>query len=314
MLLQFYIVLIVFALVSDAACLASGFEMIGWNEVDAVPLLFSLAYRLPVVARRYPLLLMPGRIYEAWVIVFLCQRMGGRLQFAMNAFAWPLQDDVFLAFDRLLGFDYVAFMHWYTGFPAVYGALTWVYGLLGEATLATFVVGLLARRSERIGERYLASLLITVMITCLIGGLVPATSAVTLLDPEMAKMATGATPLDQFFAVREGLIRVMPERMGGLITCPSLHVGLGLLIVYWTRRIWWARPVLGPAGVIFMLTAIPNGAHYILDCLAGGLVAWIAIVLTNALYAVRSPIVAVAITNAGAAEGAPGMRSGLAGR
>ncbi len=87
-------------------------------------------------------------------------------------------------------------------------------------------------------------------------------------------------------ALREGtLVQIALENMQGIITFPSYHTVLAVLLVYVYRgqgRIFLGVVILN----ILMLLSIPvYGSHYFGDMLAGALIALLSICLVRAATA-----------------------------
>lgn len=73
----------------------------------------------------------------------------------------------------------------------------------------------------------------------------------------------------------------------GVAAFPSMHVAFQTFIFLWFRRIWKGGEVLfGIFVFVISLGAMVTGWHYLIDVLAGGLLAWIVWAMTSRRYKV----------------------------
>lgn len=248
-------------------CLKVSLSLAAFDLVDVLILGSALILSRSAVRVRYPLFYPAFAVFEALALVSYVGLYTMPLTYAVQKFDNPLQDAALLAFDRAVGFDYVAFMVWATGYPRTYEVLGRIYQHFQYVALAVFACGMLFQRGRGAGPRFFASFVIALLVAALVSAFFPAFGAAILLDPDLGAGAVGATPVDDIDALRAGRMREMPVRAGGLISFPSLHVGLGLLILHHLRGSW-LLPVFAPHALLFMLTALTHGGHYLADCLA----------------------------------------------
>lgn len=285
-----YIVVLTLVVLGLAVGKATGFATYTLDSTDLVMLVLAMGAGSPWFRRRYPAFRPLGLVVEVVTVVVIVGMASSPLSYAVQVFNNPLQDANFLAFDRALGFDYLGFMAWMTSFPALYEALGRVYGQFAQVAAAFFIIGLLYRREQQIGARFFVSFVIAVMLSAIISGLFPAEGAVILLDPKAAQDAFGASPLDHLAALRAGTMHTMPTlTRGGIISFPSMHVGLALLILYHGRRAPLLLAAFAPIALVFMFTALTHGAHYLADMIAAVPMIAVVLFLTETLFRRSAP-------------------------
>jgi membrane-associated phospholipid phosphatase len=74
--------------------------------------------------------------------------------------------------------------------------------------------------------------------------------------------------------------------MEGLVTFPSFHTTLGILIVYAVRDFKVLAIFVGALNAVMIVATMPEGGHHLVDVLAGAGVALASI--STVRYAVRS--------------------------
>lgn len=303
MSIRVHLLVWMFIVLTRLVCSRVDLVLSALDGADVVLLGSALLLSRGAVRARYPLFRPVFATYEASVLVAYLALHAMPLSYAVQKFGSPLQDGALIAFDRALGFDCVAFMTWAAGRARAYALLGKMYQHFPYIALAVFACGLTFHRAQDVGPRFLVSFIMAVLLTALVSALFPAYGAVILLDPTLAAGAVGATPVAHLDALRSGLMREMPGQVGSLISFPSMHVGLGLLILHSLRRSW-LLPLFAPHALVFMLTALTHGGHYLADCLAALPLAATSIWLSRTLLARRrgaakSPAVSGAAALAG---------------
>jgi membrane-associated phospholipid phosphatase len=70
----------------------------------------------------------------------------------------------------------------------------------------------------------------------------------------------------------------------GIVTFPSFHATLAIILTYAVRHYRWALAVIAPLNCL-MILAIPTvGGHYLVDLFGGAAVAGLAILLVQFTY------------------------------
>jgi hypothetical protein len=212
------------------------------------------------------------------------------LSYSIQIFAMPLEDDIFLAADRFLGFDYLSLMSWMEHHQELAINIGAVYHSFPIFIILLTLTDLALSDDVKLGERFFTSALIAFLLAFGICALLPAAGAASLLDPDTAALATGATPLDRLYALRSGTVHQFSRgAAGGLVSFPSMHVAIAVLALHATRRVRWLFLCVLPICLGFCITALTHGGHYLVDCFAGAAVAAVAIKLNSAFHNVSVP-------------------------
>ena len=194
-----------------------------------------------------------------------------------------LQDEMLMAWDRALGFDWNHYAHLVAGTEWGREFLIFAYNSLINLVLGIIIaISLWFGRFDRVNE--LAFLTLASGLVCVtVAALLPAVSAWhTVASPETKAMLGGQPGLewiDQFQALRGSEPVIMDLlRMEGLATFPSFHTCLGLIMA-WCSRGRWSGAVLGGVSGLAVIAATPVfGGHYLIDLL-GGLVVMAGVIL-----------------------------------
>lgn len=198
----------------------------------------------------------------------------------------PLQDAKLLAWDRTLGFDFRSLLDLTSRHRELIPPLAHSYSSIGPQLLvATLALPLVGR--YRRGAEMLCAYMLAILATTIVSALVPAIGVYGALGlhasdfPQLEPNGYYDTLRDAPL-VRNGELRELSLlHLVGVLTFPSFHAVSAILYVwaFWPLR--WVRP-LAIAGNVLMIVATPlGGGHYLVDVLAGIVVAIVAIVATR---------------------------------
>ena len=198
----------------------------------------------------------------AAVLSYLCMNIG-----------LPLRDQALEAADAALGFDWSSWYGVELGHPLLLGVQARAYFSLVWQALLSISILAVWRQGHRNGE-LLTGMLVGVLITLLVATLVPAVGpgAIHGHPPEW---------LPTFLAVRSGAPGVLGY--AGIISFPSFHTVMAILFVWAHRGLRWSFPPFLIVNLL-LLSATPFlGSHYLIDMLAGAVVALLAILIARRL-------------------------------
>jgi membrane-associated phospholipid phosphatase len=190
--------------------------------------------------------------------------------------AIPLQDAAFDAIDRAMGFDWMALMRLLNDTPALFGGLRLIYGsLLPQMVLAVLCLAFTGRLVWL--RIFMLAFVVATLITISISAVLPAAGVwlhygLTEADERVVPVVSTVWPV--FTGLRDGTFRALVAiGSEGVITFPSLHAALAVILIaaLWPVRVLrWPIVVLNAA----MLAATPvDGAHYLIDVIAGVVIA-----------------------------------------
>jgi len=198
----------------------------------------------------------------------------------------PLQDELYAAVDSALGFDWAAHIRWVFERPFVASTLNTAY-FSCMVQIAVIVIGL-ASLDRAALSRFLTLFAVTAVASCLVGAVAPALGAYGFhsLAPDTLESLpdplTGRWHMEQFLAVRSGELKVIdPLKLEGVIQFPSFHAALAIILTHSLMRIpWLGIPALALNGAM-LISTLAIGGHYLVDVIAGVLIAMIAIAATR---------------------------------
>lgn len=191
--------------------------------------------------------------------------------YSLQRMAFPLQDQFLARADAMLGFEWLGFARWVDDHPQIQGAFHLAYDTIFPQIVLPVVVFAFADRLAEL-RVYLLALALAFILTIVISALMPAVGPIVFADPASFKIMrfTGATPIDQLRWLREAGPMVLRQDPGGIATFPSFHATIAILIPLTLRkfpRIFTALLVLDAA---MLGGTLSEGAHYLVDVLAGG--------------------------------------------
>jgi len=205
----------------------------------------------------------------AQVLVFAA--VAAPLSYIAASSPMPLQDATFDAMDRALGFNWMELLAVMQRWPGLFEFMRVTYlSLTVQMTVVVVLLGFTGRLPWL--RVYMLAFIFAALLTISISALLPAEGAWLHygLKANPAAMPVSHTSWPVFLGLRDGSFRlVMASGSEGIITFPSLHAALAVILM----AALWPVPVarwLGAAVNASMLAATPiDGSHYFVDVFAG---------------------------------------------
>ena len=208
----------------------------------------------------------------------------------------PLQDAIFDAMDHALGFDWKELLALMNRWPGFFEFMRVVYlSLTIQMTAVVLFLGLTGRLPWL--RVYMLAFIFAAVLTIALSAMLPA-EGVWLhygLKADPAAMPVSHSSWPVFHGLRDGSFRLlMAIGSEGIITFPSLHAALAVILI----AAFWPVPIarwLSVAVNSVMLAATPiDGSHYLVDVLAGIVIAILCIVAARTLVAHMTAMAAAA--------------------
>jgi hypothetical protein len=265
------------AIVGMAASLATQFTFASlpniWPLVAGVVVLEVLGRLLPQVQ------IVDAIQTVAHGLLFLVMICLGAVlaAYAMQRFAFPLQDRLFGSIDEAFGLSWPNYAHWVDGHLAMQRLFHFAYKSIQiQIALPLVVLALSNRRFEV--RAYLLAFAIALSVTIVISALLPAAGPIIAVDRASFEVLgfTGATPLDHLTRLREAGPFILNEPPGGIATFPSFHATVAVLTPLTLRKHCRILLVLLVLDAAMLGGTVTEGAHYFCDVLAGSAMAFFA--------------------------------------
>jgi membrane-associated phospholipid phosphatase len=219
------------------------------------------------------------------VITILCAVLAA---YAMQRFAFPLQDRLFAHIDTVLGLNWLDYAKWVDSHLTVQRLFRFAYDTIQiQIALPLAVLAFSNQRSEL--RVYLLAFAIALVVTITISALMPAAGPIASIDRATFQILrfTGATPLDHLTRLREAGPLILTEPPGGIATFPSFHATIAILTPLILRNYPRILAGLLVLDVIMLGGTVTEGAHYFCDILAGGGIAFLAYALAKQIIKVE---------------------------
>jgi hypothetical protein len=214
--------------------------------------------------------------------------VGAPLSYLAASAGFPLHDQAFDAADKALGFDWMTLLTWLNAHTTVLVVFRAIY--LSLMLQATLIVLSLAFTGQLAWLRifvfaFICAAIATIAISCVL----PAEGVWSHygLDANQASYAipVSHTSWPVFHGLRDGTYRqLMADGAEGIITFPSLHAALAMILcaVSWPNR--WLRWLIIPTNFVMLAATPVEGSHYIVDVIAGIAIAGLSVAASVALW------------------------------
>lgn len=205
-----------------------------------------------------------AKLFEAIALYLISAAAGSTLMYLAASCAFPLQDVMMERLDRAIGFDWLAWRQALLDQPILSGLLVVAYNsMFPQLVLLVFCFSPTGR-SARIGELLLLAGA-TMVPTALISAIWPT------LGPFAVHGVGDVTYLRDLLALRaSGPWHFESVVMQGIVTMPSYHTVMAVLLTYAFRRTGLVGYGIATLNLVMLLSIPPIGGHYLVDVLAGG--------------------------------------------
>lgn len=206
--------------------------------------------------------------------------------YLMMSADFPLQDDLFAALDQSIGFDWIALLGWTNERPLLAWVLVTAYSSSLIQVNAVILYFAAMQRAERLLE-FTALYVLTATLVCIISMLLPALGAYEVYQPDPALHSNmtnlGYVHLETLLALRDGSFAHLDfANVVGMVSFPSFHTVLALIVTYAFRRTWLFWPVL-VLNALVIFSTLPQGGHFLVDLFGGAGVTLFSILLVRSL-------------------------------
>lgn len=194
--------------------------------------------------------------------------------YLMATLGYPLQDAAFQALDRSLGLDWLAFLKAVDARPLL--------GTLLSASYASFIPQVLVLMlvlsfcgQGMAGRTTILAMMLSGTVTIVISGFLPAMAMFVhlgLTPADFPNLQPGAAfvHVADMEALRSGApVLVDLAKAEGIITFPSYHAALALLLLLGGWQNAWLRWPFVVVNVAMIVAAPIDGGHYFVDVFAG---------------------------------------------
>jgi hypothetical protein len=256
-----------------------------------------LVFQAPLAFARYRNDVRIATTARAATLLIVFMGAAGTLSYLVVSTGAPLVDPSLAAADRALGFDWLALQRRLQEHADAGRLLELAYAsALPQILFVILFLGFTARTEQL--ENFMSLFVLATLLTILLSGPFPAAGAWKWFAP--AGGAIDPAPLDHFEALRDGRLRHIPLRdMQGLISIPSLHAALAVLLVHGMRRTALFAVFVVIDAAVLVSTPV-SGGHYLVDVIAGCLLALALIASAEPERAAWRPAQASAPGRAGA--------------
>lgn len=196
----------------------------------------------------------------------------------------PMADDRLMAWDLALGFDWLAYCKMLTTAPLVTKILFFAYNEITFSGLAALAVALILSGNRKRALEIIYLVVVTAIVCIIVATAFPAKATMALLaDQELLsrlQLGTGVLHVEQLMQLRgSNSILMMSDDMQGLVSFPSFHTCMALIIAWCARGRWYTLFIAAIIGAAIILGTPIFGGHYLVDLIGGFAVTLCAIVL-----------------------------------
>ena len=271
------------------------------DQSFATNFLYLLATAVLVLCRYVRFQSFDWFLHRLWMLalmyIWIGYALGNLGLFSSVLFAnkLPMIDGTLLAIDRHLGFDWNAYAHLLVDSPALNSFFSFVYARMTfDALLVTIVVAMFRNDQSRVVETCYLMVACGMTSTTIAAFLPSIPTFDTLADSALvAAMKTqgvyfSGQVLERLTALRDAPIVIIdPQKFVGVVTFPSFHCCMALIIMRCNRGIRLISPLATLLGIAIIIGTPVYGGHYIVDLIGGATIMAFYVWLWQAYFSKR---------------------------
>lgn len=263
--------------ITIVALAVTGLKVDGASLLSTIGIAALVAAVLAYYARHRADAVICGML-ESFLFLLVVAPALGIMGYPLQALALPLWDKEFAELDAALGFDWIAHLTWVSAHPWIETTLVVAYRSCMIQLACCIMLLCFTKRFFRIRE-FLMLFTWTALIVAAVSALMPAEGAYPFHNPSAdiliwGDAVIGTMHVDPVRALRAGEFGTINfNKVEGLVTLPSFHAIFAILLAWSLRDFKW---LFIPAAIwngVICLSAVAVGGHYLVDIIAGGMIA-----------------------------------------
>jgi membrane-associated phospholipid phosphatase len=208
--------------------------------------------------------------------------VGSLFMYLASGMPQPLTDGRLASIDAWLGFDWLSLLALANANRLLAWVLVHAYFSTGLVLPLLCIYFAFTHRDQHLME-LVALVAIASLFTGILMLFFPAAGAYSWFRPSPDCFSNLSSEAGMWHhkvlvALRSGQrFTYLQSHVSGLVTFPSFHTVLGVITTYSVRRIRGVFPVLLVVNAIMIVSTVPEGGHYVVDVVAGAVVALLSI-------------------------------------
>ncbi|MDE3061021.1 MAG: phosphatase PAP2 family protein [Pseudomonadota bacterium] len=193
----------------------------------------------------------------------------------------PLMDGPLVAIDQMSGFDWRTYIAWINTHPLLGDFLTFSYQSFSLQLVLLLCLLFIYDHSAH-GQRFVLVFLVSATACALLSAAFPAAGGYVYYDIDVAnypQLHPAAARIHEatLLALRQHELSKITFPMQGIVTFPSFHASLAVLLLYAAIPLRRFRLITHPLNLAMLFSTPVDGGHYLIDVVAGVLIALLAI-------------------------------------
>jgi membrane-associated phospholipid phosphatase len=199
--------------------------------------------------------------------------------------ALPLLDEQLIAIDKLMFFDWRSYIAWVNSMPWLADILSIAYDYAIVYMVLIFVLLFLLRNLLHL-QCFATAYLVTGLVTIILSSLLPAVAGYIHYDIDISQYpnlhpAAERDHEEVYFGMRNHTLNVFALPLKGIVTFPSFHATVAVLLVYASWPVAILRYLSMLLTFLVLMSTPVDGGHYLIDVVGGMIIAFAGIWLVE---------------------------------
>lgn len=237
--------------------------------------------------RKDDLLYMMGQLTNQLLVSIVAL---GIFSYLTQRLALPLVDDTLIAIDRFFFFEWKDYVAWVDRHVWLARLFSIAYFSSGPQIMCIIALLFVYKQIGHI-QRYIFAFFFTAMATIIFAAIFPAVAGYIYYDIDIAvtyqnlRPAAGRIHEAPVMALRDHSMTILKFPLEGIVTFPSFHTALAVLLVYASSPIRWLYRIALPLNILVLFSTPVDGGHWAVDVVGGVAIALMGIWVAKKIWA-----------------------------
>ncbi len=204
---------------------------------------------------------------------------------------FPLNDELLIKIDSLMGFDWFSYVKFVALYPRLQLAFDIGYSSMSYSIVVAICALVMSRNTVHL-QRFAIVFFVTLLATMFFACVFPAVGFYVHFNINPAEWGIQPTAPrvheEHLLALRNGTMHSLPKIIRGIVTFPSFHAAVGIMLVWAFHPVKYLRAFMTVLNVLLIVAAPFDGGHYLIDVIGGLLITFAAILFANYIIPINS--------------------------
>jgi len=266
-------------------------------ELPESEIIFGITFI--IAAQIFSFVILATKMQDAYSVFMTAQYLAlflfGSIFTAVSFYSsatlnFSLNDELLIKIDSWMGFDWFNYVKFVAQYPKLQHAFDIGYSSMSYAIVVAICALVMSRNTVHL-QRFAIVFFITLLATIFFACVLPAVGFYVHFNISPAEWGIMPTAPrvheEHLLALRNGSMHSLPKTIRGIVTFPSFHAAVGIMLIWAFYPVKYLRYFMTVLNMLLIVAAPFDGGHYLIDVIGGLFITFSAILFANYLIPVK---------------------------